>query len=129
MNAAKKIVVMDDSDTVRKMLAAILEDAGHQVFTCEFWDDARRLLGEHAPDALILDVNMPYAQGDSIAYVVKRTFPGVVVLYYSGADEEQLRALTAATGADGYVRKSEDFDGLLAALATHLGDGRAGTAR
>jgi two-component system, chemotaxis family, chemotaxis protein CheY len=71
MTAAKRILVVDDSATVRKQVREALEGAGLTVVEAENGERALRVLAERDPvDLLLVDVNMPIMDGYE---VIRRT--------------------------------------------------------
>ena len=71
MTAAKRILVVDDSASVRRTVRDTLEQAGFVVVEAENGERALRVLGEREPiDLLLVDVNMPVMDGYE---VVRRT--------------------------------------------------------
>jgi two-component system OmpR family response regulator len=59
-----RILVVDDSPDVRLALATILEDAGHDVVEAEDGDQVFDLATSESPNLVLLDVMMPWADGD-----------------------------------------------------------------
>lgn len=71
MTAAKRILVVDDSASVRRTVRDTLEQAGFVVLEAENGERALRVLGEREPvDLLLVDVNMPIMDGYE---VIRRT--------------------------------------------------------
>lgn len=115
-----KIVLLDDSPTVRAAAADIMRTAGHDFVACQSWDELRACVEGELPDLVLLDVQMPLVSGAPIAVVLKKLYPKLRLVYYSSCDEEVLRKLTAETGADGYIQKDENPDRLLEKVASYL---------
>jgi len=82
-----RIVVADDSALLREGIAALLEDAGHEVVgRSGNADDLLAKVSSYAPDVAIVDVRMPPGNGDAglvAAAQIRRTHPGVAVLVLS----------------------------------------------
>jgi len=66
---AKKILVVDDEEDIRKSIRQILEINGYEVLTALDGDDCLKKANDFKPDLILLDIMMP---GISIAEVVKR---------------------------------------------------------
>jgi len=82
-----RIVVADDSALLREGIAALLEDAGHEVVgRSGNADDLLAKVRSYAPDVAIVDVRMPPGDGDAglvAAAEIRRSHPGVAVLVLS----------------------------------------------
>jgi len=82
-----RIVVADDSALLREGIAALLEDAGHEVVgRSGNANDLLAKVSSYAPDVAIVDVRMPPGNGDAglvAAAQIRRTHPGVAVLVLS----------------------------------------------
>jgi chemosensory pili system protein ChpA (sensor histidine kinase/response regulator) len=63
----KKVMVVDDSITVRKVTARLLKRQGMEVFTAKDGIDATSQLRENIPDLMLLDVEMPRMDGFELA--------------------------------------------------------------
>jgi len=116
----QRIAFLDDSPTVRLMLASVLEDAGYEPKACAQWSELRALLDSDQPDLVLLDVEMPDIVGDHIGFGLKRTNPTLRVVYLSDRDPETLAELCQHTGVDGYIRKSSDLERLVKDIAGFL---------
>jgi PAS domain S-box-containing protein len=58
-----RVLVVDDDDDARRLVAMILEDCGSRVTTADSVDDAMRKIAEDVPDVLLSDIGMPEADG------------------------------------------------------------------
>ena len=107
MNAGLlRIVVIDDHPLLREGVARSLEESGRFKLVGQGGSaaDAVKLVSEHTPDLLLLDLSMP-GGGVEAAREIAGKWPKVriVVLTVSEADEDVMAALR--TGARGYVLK------------------------
>lgn len=116
----QRIAFLDDSPTVRMMLATLLETAGYEPCACAEWSELRALLERAEPDLVLLDVEMPDIVGEHIGFGLKRTHPALRVVYLSDRDPESLAELCRHTGVDGYLRKSSDLEQLVKEIAEFL---------
>ena len=115
-----KVAFIDDSETVRLLLADLLDKAGCEHFECTSWDQIKTTAESHELDLVLLDVQMPKISGPPMAIVLKKTRPHLKVVYHSDQDERFLAELTDKTGADGYIKKSFDSAETLAAIREYL---------
>lgn len=65
--AAKTVMVVDDSVTVRKVTSRVLERKGYEVLTAKDGVDALMVLQDHMPDVMLLDIEMPRMDGFEVA--------------------------------------------------------------
>jgi CheY-like chemotaxis protein len=81
----KKILVVDDYESIRATLAALLGAVGYDVETAEDGFAALLRLKNAIPDLILSDLNMPHMSGFEFLSVVRRRFPQVPVVAMSGA--------------------------------------------
>lgn len=62
---------------------------------------------QFAPNIVLIDVNMPDAQGDRTVAIARESAPGARLVLYSAWETSKLRALALQLGADGFISKSE----------------------
>jgi two-component system, NarL family, response regulator NreC len=112
-----RVLLADDHGIVRRGLRSLLEDAGISV-VAEAADglEALRLIEEHRPDLVILDIGMPKLNGIDLAARVQKLDPAprVVILSMHADESYILRALAA--GARAYLLKDATDEDLLPAV-------------
>jgi CheY-like chemotaxis protein len=105
----QRILVVDDSEATAKLLEAELTAKGHEVLTATTVDAATKIIlkKKTRPDLVLLDVHMPGVNGEEFCRFIKGNslFAGIQVVLCSGEEEEALKRIATAAGADGYVRK------------------------
>lgn len=110
----RRILVVDDDHLTAKLLEVELTGQGHEVMTAHCADEATKILlkTNPRPDLLVLDVHMPDVSGEELCRFIKGNslFEGIQVLLCSAKDEEKLKSIVKACGADGYVLKSSIID-------------------
>ncbi|HVZ72779.1 MAG TPA: response regulator [Polyangia bacterium] len=127
-----KILLIDDSVTLRTELRSVLEQAGYFVITATTGEEGLREAAGQRPDAIVVDGVLPGIDG---ATVIRRlrldaALRGIPCLLLTGSEDKgaELRALDA--GADAFLRKDADRSVILAKLAAVLrrttADSRAG---
>ncbi|MFN9479597.1 MAG: Hpt domain-containing protein [Betaproteobacteria bacterium] len=119
--AAPRVMVVDDSLTVRRVTQRLLERNGYEVMLAKDGVDALRQLQDRLPDAILLDIEMPRMDGFDFTRNV-RADPGtraipIVVITSRSADKH--RSLALELGADAFLGKPYPEDELLALLASY----------
>lgn len=105
----KTVLVVDDSDVVLELVKKALEGAGYSVITRNKPSGSVAAILRDKPDVVLLDVNMPTLSGDTIAKILGRVSqnPETLVLLHSSLSIDSLRLKAMATGAHGYIQKTE----------------------
>lgn len=103
-----RVLLADDHDLFRAGLRVLLQDLGGFEVVAEAGDgrDALRLVGEHRPDVVLMDLMMPGLNGLEATARVAREFPGVRVLVLSMNAAEEFVLPAVRAGASGYVLKN-----------------------
>jgi two-component system, chemotaxis family, chemotaxis protein CheY len=102
------IVIIDDDELILTIAEAILENAGYKVRTASNSILANQyIFCDTKPSLIIMDVMMPMLQGDKVAKLLKENADtrSIPILFLSGKETEELDALVAETGANGYLAK------------------------
>lgn len=116
------MLLVDDHDLFRTGLRTLLEEQGLQVVgEAENGQVALRLVGELAPDVVIMDLNMPGLTGVETTRRITGASPltRVVVLTISVEDDDVMNAVMA--GACGYLLKDSSIDQLIAGIRAAAG--------
>ena len=125
VSASKRILVVDDSITVREVERKLLESAGYHVQTAVDGMDGLNMLRSQHFDMLVTDVDMPRMNGVELVQTVRqdaslRALP-VLMVSYKDREEDKMRGLEA--GADYYLTKGSFHDeGLLNAVVDLVGE-------
>jgi two-component system OmpR family response regulator len=103
-DAGATVLVVDDDDEIRKLLAGSLAKRGYRVLTASSAQEMDRILARNAVSVMILDVMMP---GEDGLCVARRLAAGgeLPVIMLSALNEEQDRILGLELGADHYLTK------------------------
>lgn len=107
--ARARITVVDDDAEIVAAVRILLGRQGFEVSTINERFNRVNQLAELAPDLILLDVNMPFVPGDELHALLKQhpLLRGVPVVFFSSNDERELRQLARASGAAGYIPKSD----------------------
>jgi DNA-binding response OmpR family regulator len=124
----KTVLVIDDSEVVLELTKAALEKAGYNVVTRDRPSGSVAAILRDKPDIVLLDVNMPSLQGDVIAKILVRAMknPDTLILLHSSLSIDTLRLKAVATGAHGYIQKTENGVELVRRMEWWLNKGPRG---
>lgn len=102
-----RVLVIDDDDVAREMLASTLEDAGHEVYELPSAIGATREIFQREIDAIVLDVMMPDINGDKLSKVLRQNSRGkhLTIVLVSSRPAAELQALAVSAGADAVLSK------------------------
>jgi DNA-binding NarL/FixJ family response regulator len=102
------ILLADDHAVVRVGIRQFLESAGdlRVVAEADDGDAARRLIAEHRPDVVVLDIQMPKATGIEVARWTRAEYPATGILILTAYDDDPYVRAGLAAGANGYVLKT-----------------------
>jgi adenylate cyclase len=117
-----RLLVVDDNEMNRDMLARRLKSAGFSVSVAEDGRRALSMIEEQPVDLILLDIMMPDVSGLEVLQIVRRTrsvsdLP-IIMATAMGASEDVVKAL--AQGANDYVTKPLDFPVVLARVRAQL---------
>jgi DNA-binding NarL/FixJ family response regulator len=111
------VLVCDDMPAVQTMMRRVLERAGFTVTgTAGTAEEALALYAAHTPDVVLLDVNMPGANGLDLLRSLRAFDPPACVVICSGAGDAVLRDEAQALGAADWVLKPIYGSSLVALL-------------
>jgi two-component system response regulator DegU len=113
-----RVVVVDDHPIVRAGLHAVLEAADDVTVVAEGANgaDALRLVAQHRPDVLVLDVNLPDFNGVEVTRQLREQRTSTAILALTVHDDSQTIFGLLESGADGYVLKDEALETLASAV-------------
>jgi len=119
--AGLKVMVIDDSNTIRRSAEIFLGQAGCQVLLAEDGFDALAKIADHNPDVIFVDIMMPRLDGYQTCALIKKNarLAATPVIMLSSRDGLFDRARGRMVGSDEYLTKPFTKDSLLKAVATH----------
>ncbi|TXG85840.1 MAG: response regulator [Rhodocyclaceae bacterium] len=101
-----RVLVVDDSEGLRKVLAALLISAGHEtVASLADGNGVEEIVQRERPDFVFLDYQLPGRDGLEILASIQALAPEVDVLFMTASTEEQIEQRAADAGAAGFIRK------------------------
>jgi len=116
-----KVMVIDDSNTIRRSAEIFLKQAGCEVVLAEDGFDALSKLSDHGPDIVFCDVLMPRLDGYQTCALIKKSprFHDTPVVMLSSKDGLFDRARGRLVGSEEYLTKPFTKDSLLKCVAEH----------
>ena len=113
-----KILVIDDSNTIRRSAEIFLKQGGHDVMLAEDGFDALAKVNDYQPDIIFCDILMPRLDGYQTCAIIKRNarFSGVPIVMLSSKDGVFDKARGRMVGAQEYLTKPFTKDQLLQAV-------------
>ena len=117
-----KVMVIDDSNTIRRSAEIFLLQAGCTVILADDGFDALAKIADHEPDLIFVDIMMPRLDGYQTCALIKKNakFHQTPVVMLSSKDGLFDRARGRMVGSDQYLTKPFTKDSLLRAVATHV---------
>lgn len=116
-----RILVIDDNEAIRMILADMLIALGHQVVAeADSAEAAQKAYAEHKPDLVTLDLSLSVSSGGdglSVLKTLQKTDAKVRVIIISGNSQNKVKAAVEAAGAAAFVSKPIDEAELAAAVA------------
>ena len=119
--AGLKVLVIDDSNTIRRSAEIFLKQGGYEVLLAEDGFDALAKVSDHDPDVIFCDILMPRLDGYQTCAIIKRNqrFAAVPVIMLSSKDGLFDKARGRMVGSDDYLTKPFTKDQLLQAVQQH----------
>jgi two-component system, cell cycle sensor histidine kinase and response regulator CckA len=122
--AARRVLLVDDEPSVRKVGSDMLKALGYAASLAEGGAEALRLLSHREPpgvDCVLLDLTMPEMDGEACLHELRRLGAGVPVVVMSGHDEQQVAERLSGQGVAAVLHKPFTLARLREALERALG--------
>lgn len=122
-----RVMVIDDSNTIRRSAEIFLLQAGCHVILAENGFDALAKIADHQPDLIFVDIMMPRLDGYQTCALIKKNarYKTTPVIMLSSKDSLFDRARGRMVGSDEYLTKPFSKESLLRTVDTHRGARRA----
>ncbi len=111
-----KILVVDDEESIRRTLSAVLGDEGYPVVLAADGDEALARAGQEQPDLVLLDIAMPGKGGIEVLEHLKEEMPWLPVIMMSGHGTIETAVKATKLGAYDFIEKPLSIDKLLVAI-------------
>lgn len=117
-----KILVIDDSKTIREVTKETLEEAGHSVIMAEDGNLGLEMARKENPDLIILDVMLPKLDGYQICRMLKfdEKYKHIPIIMFTSRSAEEDKKIGQDVKADDYVTKDFDQKQLVDIVNKHL---------
>ena len=132
MSEARRILVVDDQRAILEMTSTLLAGAGYSIQTAANGTEALERLGRESYDLVLLDINMPGADGWEVLRLIRadRQLDELPVMIFSVKGEMRDKMVGMQEGAVDYITKPFEVDDLLARvekimLGASVGDATA----
>lgn len=118
MSSSKKVLVIDDSNTIRRSAEIFLKQGGHEVMLAEDGFDALAKINDCQPDLIFCDILMPRLDGYQTCAIIRRNerFAGTPVVMLSSKDGVFDKARGRMVGSQDYLTKPFTKNQLLQAV-------------
>jgi twitching motility two-component system response regulator PilG len=120
--SAIKVLIIDDSNTIRRSAELFLRQAGYDVILAEDGFDALAKISDYRPQVIFVDIMMPRLDGYQTCALIKQNpnLKSTPVIMLSSKDGVFDRARGRLAGSDQYLTKPFTKEGLLEAIVLHV---------
>ncbi len=118
---AKKILVVDDEESIRNLFQVILKSAGYEVLLASDGKEAVNLAGANRPDLVITDLVMPEKEGIETIRNLHAIYPSLSIIAMSGAFDGAFLKMAKMIGAQETLHKPISPKELLATIRRLVG--------
>jgi len=122
MDKKLKALIIDDEDSLRKLMVMRFEQEGFSVLSAGNGDDGWKIAEEEKPHVVILDIIMPGLHGFEVLQRIRQSsaLDRTVVIMTSAKSYKPDIEAAKRLGADDYCIKPADFDELVLTVTNHL---------
>lgn len=108
----KKIMIVEDDEVIKDELSELLKNSSYLVESIKNFEKAKEEIFKYNPDLILLDINIPYLNGELLLKEIRKesSVPVIMVTSKSGEIDE---ALSITYGADDYITKPYNLTILL----------------
>ena len=121
---SKSVLVVEDSDETRAMLMRMLHGEGYTPVEARNGVEALEKVGEHTPDLILMDLNMPHLDGLSTTERIRQfreKKAQIPIVAITAFDTYGMKEAALEAGCNYYLLKPLDLDELGTLLRNHLG--------
>ncbi len=120
-NTTQKIMIVDDSPTIRKLVTMTLEKFGHEVIVAEDGMEALARINDGMPDLILLDITMPRMDGYQLCKTIKgnQATDHIPIVMLTGKDGLMDKVRGRLVGSEDYLTKPFDPNELMRLVEKH----------
>ncbi len=120
MGERARILIVDDDETIRTVLATILEEKGYTVDTAENGNEGIEKTKTNFYNLALIDIRLPDMQGTQVLAKMKETAPKIRKIIITGFPSLQNSVEALNKGAHAYIMKPFDMDNVLETVEEQL---------
>lgn len=120
MGEGPRILIVDDDESIRKVLAAVLEENGYMIDAAEDGKEAIEKTDKDFYNLALVDIRLPDIEGSKLIAMMKKTTPRMRKIIITGFPSLQNAVEALNKGADAYIIKPFDMDKVLQTIKDQL---------
>jgi DNA-binding NtrC family response regulator len=120
MGEGPRILIVDDDESIRKVLAAVLEENGYMIDAAEDGKEAIEKTDKNFYNLALVDIRLPDIEGSKLIAMMKETTPRMRKIIITGFPSLQNAVEALNKGADAYIIKPFDMDKVLQTIKEQL---------
>ena len=120
MGDPARILIVDDDESIREVLTAILRDEGYIVEAVDTGEKAIQATQQKFYNLVLIDIRLPDMEGTKLLTKMKDTVPKMVKIIITGYPTLQNAIEAVNKGADGYIVKPINIEETLKIIREHL---------
>lgn len=105
-----RILVVDDSHTLRRTIALLIKAAGYSPIEARNGLDAIKVFEKEKVDMIITDLNMPMMDGEDLILSIKRINPLIPIAVVTASEDEKIKPRLLSIGACRVIKKPFSFE-------------------
>ena len=99
-----KIMIVEDDESISSELKELLQNSGYEVVVLQDFNNSLNEILRVAPDLLLMDINIPYVNGELLLQCLRKS-SNIPVIMVTSKNNETDEALSISYGADDYITK------------------------
>jgi len=120
MDERARILIVDDDESIRRVMVTILELEGYSVDTAEDGREAIEKSNSNFYNVALIDIRLPDMEGTTLLSAMKDTVPRMIKIIVTGFPSLQNAVDAVNKGADAYILKPVNMENVLETINDHL---------
>ncbi len=120
MSEKARVLIVDDDESIRKALTAVLEEEGYVVDTAQSGNEAVDKCSKGYFNLALIDIRLPDMEGTRLLNAMKQSIPPMVKIIVTGYPSLSNAMEAVNQGADSYLLKPLVIDNVLKTIKEHL---------